>query len=85
MRSGAKSSAPGLMLLMTLTSSRMPALMMRMPSMPPNASPCRHSVVPQSPQNELVIDLPESAVLEISLGVPLRILKFDTGTTMLLL
>lgn len=41
--------------------------------------------IPQSPQKQLVIDLPESAVLEISLGVPEVTLKFSDGTTKLLL
>lgn len=45
-RSGAYNSAPGLMLLMTLISSRIPALMILIPSFPPNASPYRKSVVP---------------------------------------
>jgi len=48
--SGANSSAPGFVLLMMLTSSKMPALITRMPLMPPNESPCRKSVVPQSGQ-----------------------------------
>jgi hypothetical protein len=36
---------------------------------------------PQSPQKQLVMDFPLSAVLEISLGVPCRSLKFVEGTT----
>jgi hypothetical protein len=48
--SGANSSAPGFVLLMTLTSSKMPALIILMPLMPPDESPCRKSVVPQSGQ-----------------------------------
>jgi len=46
MRSGTYSSAPGLILLITLTSSRIPALMTRIPSMPPKVSPYRYRVVP---------------------------------------
>src|SRR5271170_3247179 len=48
--SGANSSAPGFVLLMMLISSKMPALITLMPLMPPNESPCRKSVVPQSGQ-----------------------------------
>ena len=39
---------------------------------------------PQSPQKQLVMGLPVSAILLISLGVPFVILKLDEGTTMLL-
>ena len=66
--SGAKSSAPGLMELITFTalslaysyaqnrleslpSSRTPALMILIPSIPPNASPHLKSVVPTAHQD----------------------------------
>lgn len=47
----------------------MPALMIRLPG---KVSPVLKSVVPQSPQNDEVILFPESAVFEISFGVPER-------------
>lgn len=43
------------------------------------------SNLPQSGQKQLVMLLPPSAILEISLGVPCSTLKLGPGTTMLLL
>lgn len=117
-RCGANNSAPGLVLLRTSISSKIPALMILIPSFPPKLSPYLNNVVPvinenwcqlprpvanilfafcrlgahdmksdlnlpQSAQKQLVICLPVSAVLEISLGVPAVTLKLALGTTML--
>jgi hypothetical protein len=45
-RPGANNSAPGLVPWMMLTSSRIPALMTMVPSIPPKVSPYRYRVVP---------------------------------------
>ncbi len=70
-------SAPGRLLFGKSASSRMPALTTTAPG---NDPPVRKSVVPQSGQKWDVIFLPESAVLEISFGLPVKWLDIYRGS-----
>lgn len=78
----ANNSAPGFASVKASASSMTPTLTMTNPG---NDSPVRKSVVPQSPQKELVMVLPVSPVVPMVLGLPDTRVKADSGMAMLVL